>query len=45
MDVIKRKIIVCYIFGNMKHKLKLIFIYGNHNEFKLYRIIIGFPIE
>ena len=31
MNVIKRNIIVCYIFENIKQELKLIFIYGNHN--------------
>ena len=36
MNVIKRTIIVCYIFGNMKQELKLILIYGSH---KIYHYI------
>ena len=30
MDIIKRRSIVCYIFGNMKQELKSTLIYGNH---------------
>ena len=40
MDVIKRRIIVCYIFGNMKQELKLISIYGNHKIYQQLNFIV-----
>ena len=37
MDIIKRRSIVCYIFGNMKQELKLISIYGSHNIYQQFK--------